>query len=110
MPGRKGGDDEIKFWKGVLLHLAGRKGSEEFTAGDVAAEVGVPYAAAAQLLKRLQVWGDVRVVGFSPAVRAEPNPKKGGSRRGAAGGRQRKVYILTDHGKKKAAYIEREAS
>lgn len=114
MPDKNGdaGGDEIKLWKGVLLHLARKPAGTEFTAGDLVEDlpeaVGT-YAAAAQLLKRLQTWGLIRVSGFAPAVRATPNPKKK-NRRGAAGGRQRKVYEVTDHGRKKATWIESEAS
>lgn len=88
--------DSPKIWREVLAYLAKKK-LAEFTAADVADGFGMEYANAAQLLKRLQTWGHVRVIGFDPAVHANPKTK-------GKGGRRRKVYELTEHGLKSAKY------
>lgn len=81
-------------WKDILASL---EGEEEFDAGKVAKAQKMPYANAAQMLKRLQNWGYIRVVGFDPAVRRNPKGR-------SMGGRRRKVYELTPHGKKSIEY------
>jgi hypothetical protein len=98
-------DSRRKIWRGVLAHLAARK-TPTFTAGDVASELddvwenpggdgGSAYAGAAQLLRRLQTWGHVRVIGFEPSE--------------SGLGRRRKLYEVTDHGRKCAKYYKRQA-
>ncbi len=77
-----------KIWRKVLEWLSGR---EEFTAGDVAAGFDLSYPGASQLLERLRRWSYIRILGFDPAKR---NPRK------SPGGRRRKVYELTEKGKK----------
>lgn len=85
-----------KIWRDALALLEEHHGDGDFTAGDLVGEFDLLYAGAAQLLKRLQVWGYIRVKGFAPAV--HENPK------GGHGGRQRKVYVITEHGKRAARY------
>jgi len=62
-----------------------------FTAGDLLEDLDLDYPGAAQVLKRLQGWGCVRVVGFE-------SPEGGH-------GRRRKLYEVTEHGRRK---VERE--
>jgi len=79
-----------KIWRGVLEWLGGRK---EFNAGDVAEEFDLSYAGASQLLERLRKWGYLRVLGYDPAVHTNPKRK-------SQGGRRRKVYEVTEAGKR----------
>lgn len=81
-------------WKSILASL---EEEEEFDAGKVSKTHKMPYANAAQILRRLQTWGYIRVVGFDPAVRRNPKGR-------SMGGRRRKVYELTEHGKKSIMY------
>lgn len=87
---------KIVKWKKILASL---ERVEEFDAGDIAKAHKMTYANAAQLLKRLQGWGCIRVIGFDSAVRK--NPK--------SGGRRRKVYEVTPHGKRSIAYHRKQA-
>jgi DNA-binding MarR family transcriptional regulator len=98
MPRRNGGatDRGPKIWRQVLARISS-KNPPEFTAGDVAKDFGMAYANAAQLLRRLQNWGHIRVLAFDP-------PAGGGA------GRRRKVYEMTDHGKKVAKYHREQQS
>lgn len=79
-----------KIWREALRRL-GKKNPPEFTAEDVSKEFDLTYAGAAQLLKRLQSWGHIRLIAFDP-------PAGGGV------GRRRKVYELTKHGVNAANY------
>lgn len=85
-----------KIWRSVLAGLASDgRNPGTFTAGDVSDDAGISYPSAAQLLKRLQMWGCVRVIGFAP-----PDGKSGR-------GRRRKVFELTDHGRNAAKWKPR---
>lgn len=98
MPRRNGGapDRGPKIWRKALAKMS-LKNPPEFTAADVSKELGMAYSNAASLLKRLQTWGHIRVLGFDP-------PAGGGA------GRRRKVYEMTDHGKKVAKYHREQQS
>ena len=82
------------IWRDVLKRLVQRN-PPEFTAFDITGDFDLSYAGAAQLLKRLQSWGHIRLIAFDP-------PAGGGV------GRRRKVYEVTKHGEKAAAYVKRE--
>ena len=81
-----------KIWRGDLSGLAEENPPRQFTAADVAQEQELSYAAASNLLRRLKTWGHIRLVGFLPAA----------SKTGQ--GRRKKVYEVTDHGRKSAAF------
>lgn len=81
------------IWRDVLKRLV-HKNPPEFTAFDLTGVFDLSYAGAAQLLKRLQSWGHIRVIAFDP-------PAGGGV------GRRRKVYEVTKHGQNAAAYVKK---
>lgn len=76
------------IWHGVLAHCAEECPAAGFTAADLEQGLKMAYPCAAQVLKRLQTWGYLRVVGFAPPA---------GGR-----GRRRKVYEVTASGAAKA--------
>jgi predicted ArsR family transcriptional regulator len=84
-----------RIWRDALIHLASRKG-DDFTAGDVAKEIGLDYNGAAKLLFRLHNWSHIRQVGFEDATAKNPGRHPGG--------RRRKVYEITDKGRRAAAW------
>jgi len=75
------------IWHKVLGYCAGTN-PPTFTAADLVEGLGMLYPNAAQVCKRLQNWGYLRVVGFAPPA---------GGR-----GRRRKVYEVTASGAAKA--------
>lgn len=81
------------IWREVLKKLVERN-PPEFTAIDITGDFQLSYAGAAQLLKRLQSWGHIRLIAFDP-------PAGGGV------GRRRKVYEVTKHGANAAAYVKK---
>ena len=82
----------VRIWPDVVLYAA-HKNPPTFTTADIQKELDMDPPGACQVLRRLQMWGQVRVVGFAAPV--------GGL------GRRRKVYELTETGKKKADRLER---
>ncbi len=82
-----------KIWRDVLKRLT-QKNPPEFTAVDIMGDFELSYPGAAQLLRRLQSWGHIRLIAFDP-------PAGGGA------GRRRKVYEVTQHGKNAAAYVKK---
>ena len=84
-----------RHWKEDLVELVDR--DEEFTTEDAADRLGLTYAAAANLLKRLQGWGLLRVAGFGDPVRSNPRGR-------SKGGRRRKVYEVTDAARRKVEW------
>lgn len=85
-----------KIWREVLEWILGRK-PPEVTAGDVAGQFDLSYPSASQLLERLRRWGNIRILGFDPAKRKNDE----------GGGRRRKVYEITEKGKKTVAWSKR---
>jgi predicted ArsR family transcriptional regulator len=95
-----------RHWKEDLVELVDR--DKEFTTEDAAEELDLTYAAAANLLKRLQGWGLLRVAGFDdPVHAAKRNPGRKGDRAGI-GGRRRKVYEVTDAARRKVEWWEKQ--
>ena len=84
-----------RIWREALVHIVSRKG-RDFTAGDLVKELGFDYNCAGKLLHRLHNWSHIRQVGFEDA--AAKNPGK------HPGGRRRKVYEITDKGRRAAAW------
>jgi len=84
-----------RIWRDTLIHLASRKG-QDFTAGDLVEELSFDYNSAAKLLFRLHNWSHIRQVGFEDAAAKNPGRHPGG--------RRRKVYEITDKGRRAAAW------
>lgn len=85
------------IWPAALL-AAAENNPPKITTADLEEAIDVDAPSACQVLRRLQSWGLLRVVGFEAA---RTNPKNHG------GGRRRKVYELTPAGERKVDRIRR---
>jgi predicted ArsR family transcriptional regulator len=79
----------IKVWKRVLFHLGKRR--KPLTAGELAEELDLTYAAALSWLRRMKGRGFVRLAAFR-------NPSGDGA------GRRAHVFEITEKGKEKVKY------